>query len=173
MLIISTIFITITSVHYHSEFELGEEKSTHLRFYFHNVASGPDPTTVQIASAPSSTTSPTRYGVLIMMDEPLTEGPDLDSALVGRAEGLYRSASKEEVALVIAFNIVFVGGEYNGSTLAVVGRNTIYSSEREMAIIGGTGKFRFARGYDRLTTYSFNTTSSYAVVEHNVFIVHR
>ncbi|KAK1300372.1 hypothetical protein QJS10_CPB13g00847 [Acorus calamus] len=108
-----------------------------------------------------------------MMDEPLTEGPNLGSALVGRAEGLYGSASKEEVALVMAFNIVFVGGDYNGSTLAIVGRNTIYSSEvREMAIVGGTGKFRFARGYDRLTTYSFNTTSGDAVVEHNVFVVH-
>ncbi|KAK1323510.1 hypothetical protein QJS10_CPA02g00721 [Acorus calamus] len=95
------------------------------------------------------------YGVLIMMDEPLTEGPDLGSALVGRAEGHYGSALKEE------------------ETLAVVGRNTIYSSEREMAIVGGTGKFRFARGYGHLTTHSFNTTSGDAVIEYNIFIVHR
>ncbi|KAK1288069.1 hypothetical protein QJS10_CPB19g00040 [Acorus calamus] len=178
MTMLISIFCIITSLtrinaRKHPDFNLGDEKKTHLRLYFHHVGSGPDPTAVQIASAQSSANSPTKFGIVLMIDEPLTVGPDIRSMPVGRAEGIYGSASKDEVALVMAFNIVFDQGTYNGSTLALLGRNCIYSTgAREMPVVGGTGKFRFARGYDLLKTYSFNTTSGDAVVEHNVFIVH-
>ncbi|KAM0946401.1 putative dirigent protein [Dioscorea sansibarensis] len=70
-----------------------------------------------------------------MIDDPLTETPDLSSKLIGRAQGMYAFASQEEFGLLMAMNIVFVEGEFNGSTLAVLGRNAVFSEVREMPVI--------------------------------------
>ncbi|XVF49906.1 hypothetical protein PTKIN_Ptkin04bG0053600 [Pterospermum kingtungense] len=50
------------------------------------------------------------------------------------------------------------GGPYNGSTFRVLGRNPVTKEEREMPVIGGTGKFRLARGYCLARTYSMDQT---------------
>ncbi|KAI3826335.1 hypothetical protein L1987_00382 [Smallanthus sonchifolius] len=60
----------------------------------------------------------------------------------------------------------------NGSTLSILGANSIFSKVREMPIVGGSGLFRFARGYAFAKTYSFNTTSGDAVVEYDVYVLH-
>ena len=70
----------------------------------------------------------------------------------------------------MVFNYVFTAGEFNGSTIAVYGRNDIFSKVRELPIIGGTGAFRFARGYALPKTYKIVGLD--AVVEYNVFIWH-
>ncbi|CAN1144327.1 Dirigent protein 17 [Linum perenne] len=59
----------------------------------------------------------------------------------------------------MAMNFVFVGGEYNGSSLAIMGRN-------------GTGVFRLAKGYALLKTYLFHVEAGIAVVEYNVYVWH-
>ncbi|KAL9857395.1 Dirigent protein 11 [Arabidopsis thaliana] len=70
----------------------------------------------------------------------------------------------------MVFNFVFTEGEFNGSTAALYGRNPILLEERELPIIGGTGDFRFARGYALPKTYKVVNID--AVVEYNVFIWH-
>ncbi|KAH1084375.1 hypothetical protein J1N35_024136 [Gossypium stocksii] len=47
----------------------------------------------------------------------------------------------------MAYNFAFIEGKYNGSNLSVLGRNPVFSAVREMPVIGGSGVFRFARGY--------------------------
>ncbi|KAK1274943.1 hypothetical protein QJS04_geneDACA010026 [Acorus gramineus] len=168
LLLITILAATATA----TAFKLGKEKTTHLHFYFHDIVTGPDPTTVRVAAANSSDNSATFFGTVVMIDDPLTAGPDIRSKLIGRAEGLYGFASKEEVALGMTFNFVFLEGEFEGSTLAVLGRNTILKNPREMAVVGGTGAFRFARGFTRAKTYSFDLVSGNAVVEYDVFVVH-
>lgn len=46
------------------------------------------------------------------MDNPLAAGPELSSKIVARDQGLYATASMEEVALIMAFNFVFTDGEF-------------------------------------------------------------
>ena len=72
-----------------------------------------------------------------MIDDPLTEGPELSSKLVGKAQGIYASASQSETGLLMVLNYVFTEGKYNGSSLSILGRNAVFSGVREMPIVGG------------------------------------
>ncbi|KAK2985815.1 hypothetical protein RJ640_019311 [Escallonia rubra] len=74
-----------------------KEKITKLRFYFHDFLRGKSPTTVRVAQAKTTDTSPTLFGEVNMMDDPLTVGPEITSKLVGRAHGFYASSSQEEI----------------------------------------------------------------------------
>ncbi|KAJ6798035.1 dirigent protein 21-like [Iris pallida] len=149
------------------------ETETHLHFYFHDIVTATKPTAIRVASAPLLSTSITGFGAVVMIDDPLTEGPDEESKLIGRAQGMYALASKEEAGLLMNMNFVFIDGEYNGSTLAVLGRNTVFSDVREMPIIGGSGKFRFARGYALAKTYYWNVITGNAIVEYDVHVLHQ
>ncbi|XP_042515739.1 dirigent protein 19-like [Macadamia integrifolia] len=149
---------------------LKKEKLSHFRFYWHDILGGLNPTTVRVAGAPTNTSSSTGFGLIYMIDDPLTEGPEMRSKLVGRAQGFYAFASQQEVGLLMAMNFAFMEGKYNGSTIAILGRNTVISAVREMPVIGGSGLFRFARGYVQVKTHSLNFTA--AVVEYNVYVMH-
>ncbi|XP_021281885.1 dirigent protein 19-like [Herrania umbratica] len=136
---------------------LKKEKLSHFRFYFHDVLNGPRPTAVRVASATMTSTSATFFGFMVMMDNPLTVAPEFDSKLVGRAQGIYASASQSEVGLLMVLNIAFTQGKHNGSALSVLGRNPVFSTVREMQItpiVGGSGLFRFARGYAEARSHS-------------------
>ncbi|KAF3787472.1 Dirigent protein 11 [Nymphaea thermarum] len=146
-----------------------KEKTSHLHFYFHDIVSGRNPTAVRVAGA-GNRTSATGFGDVVMIDDPLTEGPELSSKLVGRAQGLYASAGLQETSLLMAVNYVFMEGKYNGSSLSILGRNTAMRPVREMAVVGGSGLFRMARGYAIARTHSFDAIK--ATVEYNVYVVH-
>ena len=154
--------------------ELGlkrREKLTHLHFYFHDVINGPNPTAVRVAG-PQLMSNSTNFGFVAMIDDPLTAGPEPTSKRIGSAQGLYGSASQTEVGLLMVLNYVFTEGKFNGSTLSILGRNAILSEVREMPIVGGSGVFRFARGFALAKTYKFNATSLDAIVEYNVYVLH-
>jgi len=148
------------------------EKETHLHFYFHDIVVGTSPTAVRVAQAPSTSVSLTGFGALVMIDDPLTEEPDPSSRLVGHAQGMYALASQEEAGLMMTMNLAFVDGEFNGSTLAVLGRNAVSNGVREMPVIGGSGKFRFARGYVQAKTHEFDLKTGNAIVEYDVYVRH-
>ncbi|XP_020213752.1 dirigent protein 22-like [Cajanus cajan] len=151
---------------------LQKEKLSHLHFYFHDIVSGPKPTTVRVAEAHMTNTSSTLFGLLVMADDPLTLGPEPGSKLVGRAQGIYGSAAQDETGLLVIMNLAFTEGKYNGSTLSMLGRNTVFSAVREMPIVGGSGAFRFARGYAEAKTHTFDLKTGDAVVEYNVYVFH-
>ncbi|XP_057507537.1 dirigent protein 22-like [Actinidia eriantha] len=155
-----------------SQKKLKREKLSHLHFYFHDIVSGKKPTAVRVAEATATNTSPTGFGAVVMIDDRLTVRPELTSREVGRAQGIYASAAQNEVGLLMVLNFAFSEGKYNGSSLSVLGRNTVFSPVRELPIVGGSGLFRFARGYARAKTHWFNLTSGDAVVEYNVYVFH-
>ncbi|KAK4281787.1 hypothetical protein QN277_013239 [Acacia crassicarpa] len=151
---------------------LRRERLSHLHFYFHDSLGGPNPSAVIVAEAPATNASKTLFGAVVMMDDPLTAGPELNSKTVGRAQGIFASASQSEVGYLMVLTFGFSHGKYNGSTLSVLGRNTIMSEVREMPIVGGSGLFRFARGYAQAHTHSLNFKERAAVVEYNVYVFH-
>ncbi|KAK1411899.1 hypothetical protein QVD17_32745 [Tagetes erecta] len=148
------------------------EKQTHLHFYFHDIVSGPHPTAVKVASPTTNNTILGQFGLVMMMDDPLTVGPEPHSKLVGRAQGIYASADMKEIGFLMVLNYCFIEGKYNGSTLSILGRNAALTTMREMPVVGGTGLFRFATGYAQAKTHSIDFKTGNAVVEYNVFVVH-
>ncbi|OVA00952.1 Plant disease resistance response protein [Macleaya cordata] len=146
------------------------EKISHLHFYFHDTVSGKNPTAVQIA-APTAKKSGSFFGITMIIDDKLTEGPEPTSKIIGRAQGIYAIAAQEEIGLLMNMNLVFMEGKYNGSTLSVLGRNAVFHPVREMPIVGGSGLFRFARGYALAKTVWFKKSGD-ALVEYNVSVIH-
>uniref|UniRef100_A0ACD5XNQ2 Uncharacterized protein n=1 Tax=Avena sativa TaxID=4498 RepID=A0ACD5XNQ2_AVESA len=149
------------------------EKETHIKVYWQDVYSGPSPTAVVVAQAATTNTSKTSFGMVVVIDDPLTDGPDLNSSrIVGRAQGTYIGSGKDSLALLMNMNFVFTAGKYNGSNVAIMGRNSIMDDVREMSVIGGTGVFRWAGGYAQARTHTFDLKTGDATVEYNVFIRH-
>nr|XP_043610344.1 dirigent protein 21-like [Erigeron canadensis] len=149
-----------------------KEKLSHLHFYFHDIVGGDHPTAVRVAEAKITNTSRTGFGAIVMIDDPLTVGPERTSKIVGRAQGIYASACLSDTRLLMTLNYVFLEGKYNGSTLSILGTNHVMSPVREMPIVGGSGLFRFARGYALAKTVFFNISNGDAVVEYNVYVLH-
>ncbi|WJX42907.1 hypothetical protein P8452_30081 [Trifolium repens] len=124
---------------------LKKEKLSHFKFYWHDTVSGKNPSSVTIVPPSLKLNSTTGFGIVNMIDNPLTLGPELSSKLVGKAQGFYASACKDELDLLMV---------------------------REMPVIGGSGLFRFARGYAQANTHWFDLKSGDAVVEYNVYVFH-
>ncbi|KAF4361367.1 hypothetical protein CsatB_015648 [Cannabis sativa] len=150
---------------------LKNQKLSHFRFYWHDIYSGKNPSAMAIVRPPKNT-SKNGFGFISMIDNALTEGPELSSKLLGKAQGFYGLASQTDGALVMAMNFHIIQGKYNGSTLTILGRNQVSDKVREMPVIGGSGLFRFANGYAHASTYSFDTSTGDAVVQYNVYALH-
>jgi len=154
-----------------------QEKLTHIHFFLHDIVTGPKPTVVISAESPlnGKSKSPLPFGSIVVLEDPLTVGPDLKSTQIGKAQGFYLTVSQEavlELELVMGMTFAFTEGKFNGSTLSVLGRNTIGAPIREMPIIGGTGEFRFARGFIQAKTHSVDLHLGDAHVEYNVYVFH-
>ncbi|KAF8711143.1 hypothetical protein HU200_029151 [Digitaria exilis] len=147
-----------------------DQKETRLRVYWHDVLSGNNATAVTVAEGPLTNTSATQFGKVIVIDDALTLEPNLTtSKIIGHAEGIYVSAGKDTLSLMMAMNFVFIDGPYNGSSIAIFGPNFAERKVREMSVIGGTGVFRFARGYVEIMTWS-NTVDT--TVQYDIFVRH-
>ncbi|XP_026412334.1 dirigent protein 22-like [Papaver somniferum] len=152
---------------------LKKQKLSHFHMYWHDVVAGSRPTAVVVAKAPTTSKSNNYFGGVVMIDDALTEGPELSSRLIGRAQGFYASAGIHEAATLVNMNLAFIVGKYNGSTLSIMGRDkTLSPGVREMPIIGGSGLFRFARGYVQLRTHHMNSTSGDTTIEYNIYVFH-
>ncbi|PHT35308.1 hypothetical protein CQW23_27108 [Capsicum baccatum] len=147
-------------------------KLTKLHFYFHDTVTAKNPSAIQIAQANITFQSPTLFGLLRMMDNPMTIKPDPNSKIIGRAQGIYGSASFEDLGLLMTLNLVFTKGKYNGSTLSILGHNQIFHEYREMPIIGGSGVFRLAQGIATAKTYWADNATQNAIVEYHVVVLH-
>jgi hypothetical protein len=107
----------------------------------------------------------------MMADDPLTEGLEISSKPVGKAQGLYALASQNDFCLLMVMNFAFTEGKYNGSSISILGRNQILNDVREMPIVGGSGLFRLAHGYALAHTVWFDEQGD-ATVEYNVYVSH-
>ncbi|MCL7048011.1 hypothetical protein MKW94_027795 [Papaver nudicaule] len=113
--------------------------------------------TCKIGEAPGiSNSSSTLFGELYMLDIPLTVGPALDSRVIGRAQCLCGFSDQNDFAFTMGISLVFTGiKKFNGSTINIFTRNPISHTDREFAIVGGTGYFQYARGYKKIKKFLF------------------
>ncbi|CAA3024941.1 Hypothetical predicted protein [Olea europaea subsp. europaea] len=150
----------------------GNEKFGKLHFYLQDVLGGLNATVWEVARAEITSNSPTSFGQVRVIDDLMTAEPDSSSAKLGRAQGLVTFADLENSGLAMNINFIFTAGIYNGSTLSVLGRNLMTEQNRELAVVGGTGIFRLARGYAISSTYSYDTVTSYGVLEYTLYIAY-
>lgn len=146
-----------------------EEKVTKLHFYFHDLNRV---TSEVVANANNTATSPTLFGMLKVCDNPVTVGPEFLSKQVGRLQGSYSYASTRDVNFICDLTLIFTNIKYNGSTISISGSNPPSLQHREMAVVGGTGAFRMARGIAVLSAYYFDVAKGNATVELNVIVQH-
>lgn len=73
----------------------------------------------------------------------------------------------------VLISIIFTNSSnYNGSTLEVQGASLQIDKVREVAVVAGTGKFRYARGYATFETVFMDRSISYSVIRCNVTVKH-
>ncbi|CAM0908407.1 unnamed protein product [Alopecurus aequalis] len=108
---------------------------------------GPNATTLTVV--PPLLGGNTTFGRIQFIDNELRDGPDpTNSLLIGRFQGFTANAgivTPPGTQTVITF--VFTAGQYSGSTLSMVGTIVSVNGTFERPIVGGTDKFRMARGY--------------------------
>ncbi|KAL1806053.1 hypothetical protein ACET3Z_029121 [Daucus carota] len=86
------------------------------------------------------------FGTMTVIDDELTEGHELGSGLVGKAQGFYIVSSEDGNSQTMAFTAMFEHGGYADS-LSFFGVHRTVVSESQLAIMGGTGKYVNAKGF--------------------------
>jgi hypothetical protein len=166
--------------------------TTHLHFYMHDEYTGPRPTAMRVVSGrsllpPASSsddddgdttaaeTSPSsaqrrQFGDIVVLNNALTEGPSMDSARVGTAQGFGVRVSEGGVVSHVTMHLVLEAGEHRGSSVTVSCRIDVEEKVRESVVVGGTGRFRFARGYVLTRNYDYDLGRG-GVVEFDVYLL--
>ncbi|KAL3518263.1 hypothetical protein ACH5RR_020852 [Cinchona calisaya] len=92
------------------------------------------------------------FGTMTVFDDELTEGHELGSGLVGKAQGFYIASSEDGTSQTMAFTVMFASGSYADS-LSFFGVHRTAVSESHLAIMGGTGKYVNAKGVATVKTF--------------------
>lgn len=163
---------TISSKKWLEKARHAKGKVTELQYYVQDLFSSPTPSNIQVARANSTFSSPTFFGLVSVLDDPVRTLPGPNATIVGRAQGFFAFSSLEDMSLHMTFDLVFTGGRYNGSTLNVVGHNAYQTASRELSIVGGSGAFRLARGFIGVRTVSMNSTTGDAFFQYNISVLH-
>lgn len=156
-------------------FPTGRERRSHLQFYIHDKISNPNATAIKVAADPTgphASVTGLPFASVYVIDDLLTEGPDPNSKPLGHARGFYSVSSTDGSDLYFTVQVIFTDGIYNGSSVAVLGRDPILEKVRELPVVGGTGVFRLARGFALMKTHEFDTVTGDAVLFVDVYILH-
>lgn len=149
-----------------------KENYSHFRFYWQDIVGGANATSIPIIESIPKFNLTSTFGLTRVIDNALTVGPNRTSKLVGRAHGFYVSTSQTEYDFLMIQTFVLFEGVYNGSSITFLARNPINEKVRELPVVGGVGRFRFAKGYARVNTISFDYLTGDTTVEYNVYVSH-
>nr|GMC88268.1 dirigent protein 22-like [Ipomoea batatas] len=151
-------------------------KETTMSLYFQDYSGGPNATVMQVnhggLSGDDGALKFFEFGSLFVTDDPITEEFDSGSAVVARGQGLYVTSALDGKIAHVVISVVFTGGEFSGSTLQIQGASPQLEKVREVAVVGGTGIFRFARGYATFETVHFNLENHHVVIQFNATVQH-
>lgn len=156
-----------------AKLEFGQPIQTEMSLYFQDWSGGgPNATVIEIIGQPNGPLNFTKFGAIFCTDDPVTEEPSESSAQIARAQGIYVTSDLHGHNTNVLISIVFTNNKYKGSTLEIQGSSAQFKHIREVAIVGGTGKFRFARGYATFETIYYDSALHYAIIRCNVSVLH-
>jgi len=126
-------------------------------FYLHDNLTGSDVTAIPVAGLTGSSSKPGKFGTIVTISDAITRRPEITESdsdnIIGRAQGTYVNTNLVTgLDFLMVFSLIFEDKKYNSSTLEFQGTDRFAQPRREYAVVGGTGKFRFARGYAVVTT---------------------
>ncbi|XP_075672363.1 dirigent protein 22-like [Castanea sativa] len=149
-------------------------KETKLSMYLQDISDvgNPNVTVIPVAGIAGKAWTVTQFGTIFVTDDYITETADPKSPGVGRAQGMYVTAGLDGLNSHVMISIVFTNKEYNGSTIQIQGISQQFVPGTEVAVVAGTGKFRFARGYATFETYFLDIPTQYSVIRFNVTVQH-
>jgi hypothetical protein len=136
-------------------------KAYKFTFFLHDNLLTANPSAVPETAPAVTSPAGSFFGVLVAFDDSITVSPDPASTEIGRGRGLYLFDANDNKGPGIEFVWAGVFSKLpngypvtNGSTLEFAGFDRTTDPVREIAIVGGTGQFRYATGYAVITTYS-------------------
>ncbi|KAJ9175643.1 hypothetical protein P3X46_014180 [Hevea brasiliensis] len=142
-----------------------------------NVVNGNNQPFVTAGQIPSgSTLQKIMFGSITVIDDELTEGHELGSTVLGRAQGFYLASSLDGTSHTMALTVLLHGENNHGiaeDSISFFGVHRTASPESQIAVIGGTGKYENAKGYatvETLPPVDQHTTDGVDTVMH--FTVH-
>lgn len=147
-------------------------KETQLVLYFQDFTEGPNTSSIPVAGIAGKLWTFSQFGTIYVTDDTMTEGANPKSPIVGRAQGITVTSALDGRNALVLVSLVFTNMQYNGSTLEIQGNSKQFEPIREVAVVSGTGKFRFARGYATFETYSVDSSTAYSVLRCNVTVQH-
>nr|GMD50774.1 dirigent protein 24-like [Ipomoea batatas] len=96
------------------------------------------------------------FGSITVVDNQITEGHELGSAVLGRAQGFYLASSLDGTSHTLALTAMFHGEHDHehelGDTISFFGVHRTATPISHLAIIGGTGTYETAKGYATIET---------------------
>lgn len=117
------------------------------------------------------------FGSITVFDDELTEGHELGSSVIGRAQGFYMASSLDGTSHTIAATVMLHGkerGDVVEDTISLFGVHRMASEASQVAVIGGTGKYEHAKGYTTMESlrdvHSHTTDGVDTVYQFNVYL---
>ncbi|KAL2549474.1 Dirigent protein 9 [Forsythia ovata] len=93
------------------------------------------------------------FGSVTVVDNEITEGHELGSAVLGKAQGFYLTSSSDGSSHTLALTALFHGQEHEvDDNISFFGVHRTATPISHIAIIGGTGKYENAKGYATIET---------------------
>lgn len=98
-----------------------------------------------------------RFGDVVVFDNPITLGKKLDSPMVGRAQGMYSYDGRSVLHAWMSFSFTFNSDKYNryNGSINFAGGNQMMSDTRDISVVGGTGDFFMTRGIATISTDAY------------------
>ncbi|XVE59195.1 hypothetical protein DITRI_Ditri05aG0026100 [Diplodiscus trichospermus] len=94
------------------------------------------------------------FGTITVIDDELTEGHELGSSIIGKAQGFYLASSMDGSSHTMAFTAMFhdMDAHDGEDAISFFGVHRTAALESPIAIVGGTGKYENAQGYAIIQT---------------------
>ncbi|XP_004506278.1 dirigent protein 2-like [Cicer arietinum] len=137
---------------------------TTLVFYLQDIGKGLNATVSPVIGINGRVWSYNTFGTIFVVDDPVMVSPSPFSTQIGRAQGVITVTSLDGANVNILLSIVFNNMQYSGSTLEIQGTSRQRDNSRELSIVGGTGRFRFARGFAVFETVSFDAPNVHSII---------